>query len=346
LISLLSFFFHVAAIFSTEAFMLGARSRVRASRWAFTLIELLVVIAIIAILIGLLMPAVQKVREAANRTKCFNNLKQIGLALHNYHDINGTFPSGHVEWQDTAGKFQYYGCWSISILPYVEQVPLYQKYQDRPVPNQAAANQDFCRTPLKVYMCPSDPRAGLVLAPETIAPDGGGNNGSIQYAASSYKAMTGIGDRSSTNTFGGFWNEVQTAYKAHGNGKGVFHGDGYSGFTPEAIVNIIDGTSNTIFVGERHTKNHWTRGPFWADSFNLYSKGASWPFSITLVADYDLCASKVNANYCKYGWGSFHENHISFLFGDGSVRLVSTQIDMNTFMALSTIAGGEVLPEF
>jgi prepilin-type N-terminal cleavage/methylation domain-containing protein len=314
-------------------------------RGGFTLIELLVVIAIIAILIGLLLPAVQKVREAAARIKCFNNLKQIGLALHNYHDVNGTFPSGHVEWQDSAGRFQYYTCWSIEILPNLEQANLYKTYRDNPIPNQDAINQTFCKTPVLVYNCPSDNRTGQILKPETIAPDGGGNPG-IFYATSSYKAMTGKGRVSNTNTYGGFWNEVQSAAAGNPTGRGLFHGDGYSGFKPEKIANITDGTSNTTIVGERHTRTHGTRGPFWADSFNLYSKSASWPFSITLLADYDKCASQVNSNYCKYGWGSFHLGGISFLFGDGSVRLVSTEIDMNLFMALSTIAGDEVIPEF
>jgi prepilin-type N-terminal cleavage/methylation domain-containing protein/prepilin-type processing-associated H-X9-DG protein len=314
------------------------------SRPAFTLIELLVVIAIIAILIGLLLPAVQKVREAAARIKCFNNLKQIGLALHDYHDSNGAFPSGHVELKDATGKFQYYSGWSISLLPYLEQDNLYRTYNNT-IPNQAPANQVFCQDPLAVYTCPSDPRGNQVLAPETIAPDGTGNS-TIHYMTGSYKAMTGIGDARTTNTFGGFWNEVQTAQAAHPAGRGAFHGDGYSGLTPERMASVTDGLSNTIFVGERHTRTHPTRGPFWADTFNLYSKGAAWPYSITLQPDYDACTRRVNSNYCKYGWGSFHTGGISFLFGDGSVRSIPPSIDMAVFADLSTIAGGEVIPSW
>src|SRR5262249_55977881 len=156
--------------------------------------------------------------------------------------------------------------------------------------------------------------------------------------ASSYKAMSGIGDTASTNTFAGYYNEVQTAKAVHPSGQGAFHGDVQSGMAPEKLVTIVGGTSNTLFVGERHTITHFHRGPFWGDSFNLYTMGASWPYSITLIPDYDKCQSQVNANYCKYGWGSLHAGGgIMFLFGDGSVRGVPMSIDMNVFMALSTI---------
>src|SRR5262249_18352454 len=150
----------------------------------------------------------------------------------------GNFPSGHVELLDASGNFQYYSCWAIDILPYVEQDNLFKQYNNL-IPNQDLGNQAFCQTYLAVFTCPMDLRAKQIFAPETLAPDGHGQpNPPLRYMASSYKAMTGIGDVSTTNTFGGFWNEVQTALKAHPNGRGLFHGDGYSGLKPERMASI------------------------------------------------------------------------------------------------------------
>jgi prepilin-type processing-associated H-X9-DG protein len=119
--------------------------------------------------------------------------------------------------------------------------------------------------------------------------------------------------------------------------------------TPENLAGIQDGTSNTIFIGERHTITHVTRGPYWADTFNLYTGGAMFTglTNIFLLPDYDACSAQITENYCKYGWGSLHSNNlINFLFGDGHVRTVSPGIQLDIFQALSTIAGGEKVPDF
>jgi prepilin-type N-terminal cleavage/methylation domain-containing protein/prepilin-type processing-associated H-X9-DG protein len=322
-------------------------------RSAFTLIELLVVIAIIAILIGLLLPAVQKIREAAARMSCSNNLKQIGLALHNYHDANNQFPPGGITNGDCCST-QGGPNWAILILPYIEQDNLFKQYdRTHTVENQANA---FLRTQfVKTYNCPSDPNINKTLVPAS----GPGNDVNALYATSSYRGVAGMTD-------GLAWFDDATGAPGYPVGqRGVLHSGidykypsmfGRSNATspyssPERIGSITDGTSNTIAVGEYTTNTTITRTTFWAYEYTSYamSEIVLPPQSRQLLNNFDACSAITvpgftnGNNPCKRGFASFHSGGINFLFADGSVHLLSTNIDMLLLGGLATVGNGEVV---
>jgi prepilin-type N-terminal cleavage/methylation domain-containing protein/prepilin-type processing-associated H-X9-DG protein len=330
-------------------------------RRAFTLIELLVVIAIIAILMGLLVPAVQKVREAAARLKCTNNLKQIGLALHNYHDTAQKFPPGYVDGNTNPNSTPDNDVgpgwgWAAFLLPYVEQDNVYRQINfNQPV--GLGSNTAISRLHLAIYECPSDPNQqdfpvydSTFTTPITTLTHANyvGCNGWIEV-------FNGAGGNPGTTGNDG----LPGPYGA--SGVGLFYRNSKTSF-----ASVTDGTSNTIFVGERssnHAPATWTgavaggRCPAWMATQPpaIYAPppGPAYDnadFGASLVLAHGNATHLPSADFPIFDPDVFYSYHTgngaNFLFGDGSVHFLTSSINPVTYQALCTIAGGEVATDW
>jgi prepilin-type N-terminal cleavage/methylation domain-containing protein len=285
-----------------------------------TLIELLVVIAIIGILITLLVPAVQRVRESANLVSCMNNLRQIGLAMHAHHDSKNAFPVGYFDPTPWPQLDQGPGWgWGAFLLPFLDQGDLYDQINftlDVGDPPNAAVRTTF----LQVFACPSD----NPVSPFTVT-DGGTR--SWMLAAANYVACNGndgVDDFTTPPHTGAFVRAVQ-------------------GFR---AADIRDGLSNTLFVGDRTSRLSyctWIGGPTGALNPFLEAPG-NFGAEVTLL----LChAGPTGPNspgvFDADSTSSPHQTGVPFVFGDGAVRFLSNGIDISVWMALATRAGGEVV---
>jgi prepilin-type N-terminal cleavage/methylation domain-containing protein len=297
------------------------RSSLRRGRGrGFTLIELLVVIAIIAILIGLLIPAVQKVREAAQRTQCQNNLKQLGLAMQTYHDANSTFPYLR------SGGGQNRHTWALLILPYIEQGNVYNVFKN-PITgtNQTDGVNNFTSTDptivaalkssVPTYFCPARRGSGSLSPLDT--------GSTVMGQPSDYAACSG--DTSTVPTSGVF-------YMVNSNHMGAV----------TKILDITDGSSNTILLGEKHIQIGHINDPI-TDGV-IYSGAETQTYQRRGSGSNPLAISPSVAANNQFG--SWHTGVCQFVFADGSVHALPNSTPGSTLALLANRADGQPIPSY
>ncbi|QDT54255.1 Type II secretion system protein G precursor [Caulifigura coniformis] len=310
-------------------------------RHGFTLIELLVVIAIIAILIALLLPAVQQAREAARRTQCKNNLKQLGLAMHNYHDVHNGLPVGQ------------YGCcwgtWMVSVLPFVEQGPLFNAYEHNrkygttlgPADDarySSPVNRTVVQTRLAVYTCPSD-TPGIYST----------NN----YTKHNYLVNFGTTSQVQTPTLNGV--QWRGAPFIRNSDSPLSSGAARN----QSFRDLSDGLSSTLLLSEGlQGVGNDLRGLGWwagATQFSTYlGPNSNLPDSLSSNCTTDTnrpqmnlpCVATTTANPAMLAARSRHVGGVHVTLGDGSSRFISQNLDIGVWRSLSTSQGGEVVGEF
>jgi len=332
------------------------------ARLGFTLIELLVVIAIIAVLIALLLPAVQAAREAARRAQCANNMKQLGIALHNYHDTVGSFPTSFWRTQNGPGGASTTpdwpglnrNSWMAMILPYMEQNNVYSAINFS-VPIQGGTNNEFARmnstghmTPIATFMCPSDPAP--TFSTYTRVDTGVGVN-SDSGPKLSY--LGNLGDNhNDDNTYWPFQSlpvARENGFGEAGTFTGIMARDGQGGTVN--IRSITDGTSNTFAVGETLFEScNWFTWPNPNGTTGSTVVPINWQVTNHATGDAVWGATTgVNDRRDSWNWRSgfgFRSQHpgiVQFLFCDGRVVAVKESVNRNIYRWLSTRAGGEVI---
>jgi prepilin-type N-terminal cleavage/methylation domain-containing protein len=325
-----------------------SRSR---GRLGFTLVELLVVIAIIGVLVALLLPAVQAAREAARRSQCGNQLKQIALGVLNFESAKGRFPAG-AGYNGRDIDSPQLSTWTVDILPYAEQAPLHRLWNPK-ADFATASNKQLRESFVPLYICPSDEGTNQLYQPES----GSGDN--VYWAPGSYRAMSGWSPGQSGDTFWDNMLAARTTYEGALPGwtRGPLHAVGISTnaaqqperkFGPVEIKQIIDGTTNTLLVGEYYTiskpvlTSEVTRRTLWAYAYTSYNQSSAIPESRTLMPDYLRCTQIPGAgdHNCKRAWGSLHAgNIIMFAYCDGSVSEINQDVDVTVVWPnLGTIA--------
>lgn len=325
----------------------------RRVRSGFTLIELLVVIAIIAILIALLLPAVQQAREAARRTQCKNNFKQIGLALHNYHDTHNVLPPAIIgSGRHSAEPVVLNTTGWVLLLPYMDQSPLYNQYNfslpssisnpyTRPLAGgvtTSTANQPVYSQNVTIFLCPSDPAGGQEVT-------SGANNPADFYERNRVR-------RSNMLFATGDYTDYSASYANYrGNTAiGMFGNNGSA-----RLGDVKDGLSNTIAVGESRQlgKTSSSYGPYWGAGVHTCCHGYTPNACYHINAPYNrppcTAGGSTTAPALQYAWGygSEHTGGAHFLMGDGAVRFISDNSDFtNVFHPLNRVADGKTIGEF
>ncbi|GAB5442442.1 MAG: DUF1559 domain-containing protein [Fuerstiella sp.] len=331
----------------------------------FTLIELLVVIAIIAILIALLLPAVQQAREAARRTQCKNNLKQLGLALHNYHDVYNQFPMSLANFNGAAGptwSTSSRGSYLVRLLPFVEQAPMYNALDFSLVGTPwTAANFEGQTDPsgklyrhynIPTFQCPSDP-----------SPERDGHSNKSNYALSiGNQAMPGS---SAQNPWGVCTlfpgNDFGTGAAGHGNPSSVGNYSGFAArFWASKMRDLVDGTSNVIAGGEirpqcgDHTRNGWFHfNSLWVATtapvnypIKCVREDPDWNNSTADPANGRGPCNHWRNWQTSQGFKSRHIGGAQFLMADGSCHFISENIDYLTYQKLGDRRDGNPVGEW